>query len=81
MAKEIMNLEEAAEYLGVSKAWLYKACKEGYVPHMRFGRRYRFFKQTLDEWMKEGSLSRLKIELSKAETQKKGKRGKKEESE
>ena len=28
MEKEIMSLDEAAEYLGVSKAWLMKACSE-----------------------------------------------------
>lgn len=64
MAKEIMNVEEAAAYLGISKMWLYKACKEGHVPHVRFGNKYRFQKETLDEWMREGSRSKRQIKVS-----------------
>ena len=73
--KEIMNLDEAAEYLGVSKAWLMKACNEGKVPHTRFGNRYRFFKATLDEWMMEMTKNREQVKVAKYEPKGTGRRG------
>lgn len=82
MAKEVMDINGAAAYLGVSKAWLYRACKEGHIPHVRFGRKYRFFKGSLDEWMREGSFSRLQVKLGppKASSSSKRKPGKKPEA-
>lgn len=69
MAKEVMSIEEAGEYLGVSKIWLYKACREGKIPHTRFGKKYVFFKETLDEWLKEVTKSKqpISIKTHKAE--------------
>lgn len=75
MAKEIMNVQEAAEYLGISKMWLYKACKEGHVPHVRFGNKYRFYKETLDNWMKESTEMNRQIKVTPYQaTSGKGKR-------
>ncbi|MEM2960087.1 MAG: helix-turn-helix domain-containing protein [Candidatus Bathyarchaeia archaeon] len=64
MAEEIMDIEEAAAYLGISKMWLYKACREGHIPHVRFGNKYRFHKATLDEWMRESSRSKRQIKVA-----------------
>jgi excisionase family DNA binding protein len=64
MAEEIMGIEEAAAYLGISKMWLYKACREGHIPHVRFGNKYRFHKETLDEWMRESSQSKRQIKVA-----------------
>ncbi len=63
MDKEVMNIEEAGKYLGVSKMWLYKACKEGKIPHTRFGKKYVFYKETLDEWLKEMTQAKRAVSL------------------
>ena len=83
MEKEIMSLDEAAEYLGVSKAWLMRACSEGKVPYTKFGKRYRFLKSTLDEWMREITQAREEIKLTPYQPKGTGKRGrpKKEQKE
>jgi excisionase family DNA binding protein len=84
MPEEIMDIEEAAAYLGISKMWLYKACREGHIPHVRFGNKYRFYKETLDEWMRESSRSKKQIKVSppiRAQAPEGGRRGRKPKAE
>ncbi len=58
ITKEWFTVEEAAEYLCVSKRTIYKLTKEGRLPAFRIGReRYRRFrKEDLDKalWSGEG---------------------------
>ena len=51
IAKEWFTVEEAAEYLGVSKRTIYKLTKEGRLPAFRIGqvRHRRFRKEDLDK--------------------------------
>ena len=51
--KRYMNTPEAAEYLGVSKAFLDKARSTGLnkVPFTRVGRLVRYDRVALDSWM------------------------------
>lgn len=50
-APEVMNVRQAAAYLGVSADTLYKHLSEGTIPAFRLGQRWRFKKSVLDGWM------------------------------
>ncbi len=50
-----MDMRQAADYLGLSTDSLYRYASEGTVPAFRFGKRWRFKKNLLDQWMDEQS--------------------------
>ena len=54
-SREVMNIREASEYLGVSPDTLYKYVYEEQIPAFRLGNRWKFKKSKLDEWMDEKS--------------------------
>lgn len=45
---------EAAEYLGMSTQFVYRHCREGDLPSVKFGGRRILYKRDLDEWKAEG---------------------------
>lgn len=49
--REVMDIRQAAEYLGISSDTLYKYASEGLVPAFKLGNRWRFKKTLLDSWM------------------------------
>ena len=53
--REVMNVEQAARYLGVSPDTLYKYLSEGRLPAFKLGNRWRLKKTTLDRWMERQS--------------------------
>ena len=53
--REVMDIRQAASYLGVSTDSLYRYASEGVVPCFRLGNRWRFKKSRLDSWMDEQS--------------------------
>jgi excisionase family DNA binding protein len=56
--REVMNVEQAARYLGVSPDTLYKYLSEGKLPAFKLGNRWRLKKSTLDRWMEQQSRPR-----------------------
>lgn len=50
---EIMNIEQLAEYLDISRSTLYKLAQDGKLPGQKVGRRWRFHKDAIDEWLKQ----------------------------
>ena len=54
-AREVINIRQAAQYLGVSPDTLYKYVGQQKVPAFRLGNRWRFKKSMLDEWMEQKS--------------------------
>jgi excisionase family DNA binding protein len=56
--REVMNVEQAARYLGVSPDTLYKYLSDGKVPAFKLGNRWRLKKTTLDRWMERQSQTR-----------------------
>jgi excisionase family DNA binding protein len=52
---EVMDVREAADYLGVSSDTLYKYLSSGQIPAFRLGSRWRFKKTVLDQWMESQS--------------------------
>lgn len=55
MDKEILDIEGAADILGVSKTTIYKLAREGTMPATRVGREWRFSRSNLVDWIKNGS--------------------------
>lgn len=49
--REVMDIPQASEYLGISADSLYRYAAEGLVPAFKLGNRWRFKKSLLDEWM------------------------------
>jgi len=54
---ELMTIEESAEWLGLSKATLYKWSSQGTVPVVRIGRSIRFRRSDLSNLSREGTRS------------------------
>ena len=53
--REVMDIRQAADYLGISGDTLYRYASEGFVPAFKLGNRWRFRKSLLDGWMDEKS--------------------------
>ena len=55
-SREVMNIRQASQYLGVSPDTLYKYVNEQKIPAFKLGNRWRFKKSKLDQWMEEQSM-------------------------
>lgn len=49
--REVMDIRQAAHYLGISADSLYRYAATGFIPAFRLGNRWRFRKSRLEEWM------------------------------
>lgn len=49
-----LTLDELASYLNVSKSALYKIVQEGRIPGGKVGRGWRFDRDEIDRWVKQG---------------------------
>lgn len=56
--REVMNIRQASDYLGVSPDTLYKYLSRGGIPAFKLGNRWRFKKSLLDRWMERQSQPR-----------------------
>lgn len=50
---DLLNVDEAAEMLGVAKATLYTKSSKALIPHMKRGNRLYFSKSELIDWLKK----------------------------
>jgi excisionase family DNA binding protein len=53
--REVLDIRQASDYLGISSDTLYKYASEGFVPAFKLGNRWRFKRSRLDEWMDQQS--------------------------
>ncbi len=53
--REVMDIREASQYLGVSRETLYKYVDEERIPAFKLGNRWKFKKTVLDRWMETQS--------------------------
>ena len=51
--KEIMDIKELSEYLGIGKSKIYSLIRQRKIPASRIGRQYRFSKEVVDSWLRE----------------------------
>ncbi len=50
--KEVLTSEEAAQYMGISKSYLYKLTMRGEIPHYKpMGKMCYFNRAELEEWL------------------------------
>ena len=63
-SREVMNIRQASQYLGVSPDTLYKYVNEQKIPAFKLGNRWRFKKSRLDQWMEEKS-SEVEVKRTK----------------
>ena len=52
--KEILNIEEASAFLGVSTKTFQKVLREGDMPGRKVGREWKFWRRALAEWVGRG---------------------------
>lgn len=51
---DILNLEQAIEFLGVSEKTIIKLLREEHIPARKIGREWRFSKEALIKWIAAG---------------------------
>ena len=51
--KEILTIDEAAEYLSLGKRSIYKLVKLKKIPHKKILNKFRFVKEELRDWVSE----------------------------
>ncbi len=55
-SREVMNIRQASQYLGISPDTLYKYVYENKIPAFKLGNRWKFKKTILDQWMERKSM-------------------------
>lgn len=55
---DVMTMDELAEYLKISKSTLYKLAQENKLPGQKIGKRWRFHKDAVDDWLKTSPVSK-----------------------
>ena len=53
-SNELLNIEQAAEFLGLAKPTLYAHTSKREIPHLKRGKKLYFEKEKLIEWLQEG---------------------------
>jgi excisionase family DNA binding protein len=53
--REVMDIRQAADYLGISADSLYKYASENTIPAFKLGNRWRFKRSLLNQWMENQS--------------------------
>jgi excisionase family DNA binding protein len=53
--KEIFNLQECSKYLSINVHFIRKLVEAKEIPCVRFGRRYVFPKNAIDNWLLENA--------------------------
>jgi excisionase family DNA binding protein len=46
-----VDIERVAQFLNVSKSWVYKECEAGRLPHCKMRRALRFRLSELEKWV------------------------------
>ncbi len=57
--REVMDMRQASDYLGVSREALYKYISAELIPAFKLGNRWKFKKTVLDRWMERQSTQRV----------------------
>ena len=50
---DILTIDTLAEYLKISKSTLYKLVQNGKLPGRKVGKRWRFHKGAIDDWLRQ----------------------------
>lgn len=56
--KEVLTSDEAAQYMGISKSYLYKLTMRGEIPHYKpMGKMCYFNRAELEQWLQSNRVS------------------------
>lgn len=55
--KEVLNLNQAAEYVSLSKSAIYKKTSQRNIPHFKQGKKLYFKRRELDAWLTDLKVS------------------------
>jgi excisionase family DNA binding protein len=69
--REVMDIRQAADYLGISPDTLYKYASENFIPAFKLGNRWRFKKSRLDDWMDNQSGASQQTEIKEVKPRQK----------
>ena len=58
VTREILNVDQAAEFLGFHPYTVREKARSGEIPGRKVGREWRFSREALLEWIKEGETPR-----------------------
>jgi excisionase family DNA binding protein len=50
--RQLLDADDVAAALGVSRDWVYGEVRAGRIPHVRLGRCVRFRAEVIEEWLK-----------------------------
>jgi len=53
-ANELLTVEEVADFLRVKPSTVYEWAKQGKIPASKVGRLWRFSKQDIEAWVRNG---------------------------
>jgi excisionase family DNA binding protein len=56
--KQIMDIKELSEYLGMGKSKIYSLIRMKKIPASKIGRQYRFSKDIVDSWLRDKIITR-----------------------
>ncbi len=48
---DVLTAEDVAAILRMTLAWVYSETRQNRIPHMRFGRRFRYRRSTIMAWL------------------------------
>ena len=51
--KQVMDIKELAEYLGIGKSTIYNLIRQKKIPAAKIGKQYRFSKDVVDSWLRD----------------------------
>lgn len=51
MTRQVMTVDEIAEYLSMGKAKIYQLIEKKEIPASKIGKQYRFRKEAIDAWL------------------------------
>lgn len=50
--ESFLSVKDVARRMRVSKAWVYRKARAGFIPHFRLGGVIRFVPKDIDSWIK-----------------------------
>ena len=59
---ELMTVEELGQYLRFTNKTIYKLLKQGSIPALRIGKKWRFDRKAIDDWLHQ-SLNKTKTRI------------------
>jgi len=65
MDKRLLNISEAAEYLGVKKNTLYSWVNQRKIPYVKIGRLVKFDLRDIDKWIEKSKVSIYEFNLDR----------------